>query len=91
MSENTLLKKVETLMDWQKLLDEAELEVSKLKEELKDEMDSRQVEELHVGNHVLRYQTIFSKRFQSQEFSKIHKELYDAFCAVTKSRRFSCN
>ena len=91
MSENVLQTKVKSLVEWQGILDEAEKEVNKLKDELKEEMDARSTEELRVGSHILRYKTIFSKRFQSKEFAKLHAELYEAFCSTISSRRFTCN
>lgn len=94
MSENErneLLKKVEELKSWEAVAKEAEAEVDKIKESLKEVMEIKNVNELHVGKWVLRYKEVFSKRFQSKEFCKLHQELYDAFCMVVGSKRFTCD
>ncbi len=89
MSKNDLICKIESLREWESLLEEAQAQVDTLKDELKYELTDRGVEELEVGQYIIRYTNVLSNRFDSSAFKKIYSDLYKAFTKQVASKRFS--
>ncbi len=89
MSKNEMICKIESLKEWENLLDEAQAQVEALKDELKFELTDRGVEELEAGQYIIRYTNVLSNRFDSSSFKKVYGELYKAFTKQVASKRFS--
>lgn len=89
MSINEMEKKIETLREWEALLEEAKSEVEALKDEIKAEMLSRNTEEMTAGKYICRWTSVISNRFDSTSFKKEHAEMYKQYTKQTSSRRFS--
>lgn len=78
------------LQEWESLLADAKEQVESLKDQIKQEMVNRQVEELDTETgYIVRYTTVISNRFDSTNFKKQHKELYTEFCKPTTTHRFT--
>ncbi len=56
---------------------------------IKEEMDSRETETLDLGNVIIRFTSVLSNRFDTTNFKKLHKDLYNEFIKQVSSRRFS--
>ena len=56
---------------------------------IKQEMIDREVQELNLGNMVIRFTEVISNRFNTTEFKKLHLSLYNAFLKEVTSKRFS--
>lgn len=82
-------KKIETLREWEELLEEAKAQVETLKDEIKAEMLTRDTEELTAGRYICRWTSVLSQRFDSTTFKKEHAEMYKQYTKQTASRRFS--
>lgn len=89
MSINEMEKKIETLREWEELLEEAKAQVETLKDEIKAEMLSRNTEEMTAGRYICRWTSVLSNRFDSTTFKKEHAEMYNQYTKQTASRRFS--
>ena len=89
MSTNEMEKKIETLREWEELLEEAKAQVETLKDEIKAEMLTRDTEELTAGRYICRWTSVLSQRFDSTTFKKEHAEMYKQYTKQTASRRFS--
>lgn len=89
MRKNELIAKIETLKEWEALLEEAQNEVNTLRDDLKAELTKRGVEELEAGQYIVRYTSVLSSRFDTTAFKKVYADLYKAFTKQTASRRFS--
>lgn len=70
-------------------MEEAKAEAEAIKDELKQLMLNRGVEELEAGEHIIRYTSVISNRFDTTAFKKAHNEIYKAFTKQTTSRRFT--
>lgn len=81
--------KIETLKEWEALLEEAKTQVESLKDEIKAEMLTRNTEEMTAGKYIVRWTPILSQRFDSTTFKKEHAEMYKQYTKQTSSRRFS--
>lgn len=89
MSQNELLAKVEELKSLEEFLAEVESEIETLKDTIKNQMLTEGVEEMIVGQHIVRWTTTLSQRFDSTAFKKALPEVYKAYVKQTTSRRFS--
>lgn len=89
MSINELESKIESLREWENLLNEASKEVEALKDALKAEMTARGVEEMEAGRYIIRWTSVLSSRFDSTSFKRELPELYGRFVKQTASRRFT--
>ena len=89
MSSIEIISKIETLKEWEALAAEAAAEIEALKDSIKKEMDTRGVEELEAGTHIVRWTTVLSNRFDTTSFKREHGDLYKAFTKQSTSRRFS--
>ncbi len=89
MSQNELLAKIEELKSLEELIKEAEQVAESIKDEIKNQMCSEDTEEMVVGNHIVRWTTTLTQRFDTTAFKKKYEELYRAFTKQTTSRRFS--
>lgn len=89
MSRNELIKRIEYLRELEDMEAEIKAEAENIRESLKTEMADREVEELVVGNYIVRWTSVLSNRFDSTAFKKVYGELYKAYTKQTASRRFS--
>lgn len=89
MSTNELEMKIETLREWEALLEEAKAEVESLKDEIKAEMLARDTEEMTAGRYICRWTSVISNRFDSTTFKREHAEMYKQYTKQTASKRFS--
>jgi len=89
MANNELLNKIEALNEWEALMEEAKAEAEAIRDSIKQEMLSRELEELECGQYIIRYQSIVSNRFDSSSFKKALPDVYQAFIRQSTSKRFS--
>lgn len=90
MSTNELLRNVENLIAAEALLEELKAEAEEIRNAIKAEMDSREVEELEIGGHVVRNTSVLTQRFDSKALKeKMGVDFYKMFTKQVASRRFS--
>lgn len=89
MSTNQITSKIESLLEWEKIMAEAKEEAEALRDELKQEMMARNTEELTAGQYVVRWTSVLSQRFDATAFKKTMPEVYRSFIKQVASRRFS--
>lgn len=89
MSTNQIASKIEALLEWEKIMEEAKEQAETLRDELKQEMMARNTEELTAGQYIVRWTSVLSQRFDSTAFKKTMPEVYRSFIKQVTSRRFS--
>ena len=89
MSTIEITTKIEALRDLEELIEEAKAEAETLRDEIKGEMMARNVEELSVGQFIVRFTSILSNRFNTTGFKRAYGDLYKAYTKQTASRRFT--
>ena len=89
MSTNQITSKIESLLEWEKIMAEAKEEADALRDELKQEMLLRNTEELSAGQYIVRWTSVLSQRFDATAFKKTMPEVYRSFLKQVTSRRFS--
>ena len=89
MSTLELSARLTQLQEWEQIANEAKAEAEAIKDAIKQLMLDRGVEELEAGEHIIRYTTVVSNRFDTTAFKKSYNEIYKAFTKQTTSRRFT--
>ena len=89
MSKNEMIKRIEYLRELEDMEAEIKAEAEMIRDSLKAEMADRNIEEMVVGNYIVRWTSVLSNRFDTTGFKKHYGELYKAFTKQSASRRFS--
>lgn len=87
--ELELASKIAQLEELEELIAEAKAEADKIKDELKEEMYKRNVEEMTIGKYIVRWTEVLSNRFDTTAFKKVFPSLYKDYTKEVASRRFS--
>lgn len=89
MNNKELIAKIETLNEWEAILEEAKAEVESLRDEIKADMAEKELEELDLGKYIVRWTPVLTNRFDTTAFKKVYGDLYKAYTKQVASRRFS--
>lgn len=89
MSKIELLAKIELLNKYEAMVEEMKAQADTIRNEIKAEMDARELEELIAGQYIVRYTSVLSNRFDSTAFKKVMPEIYQAYTKQVSSRRFT--
>ena len=89
MTKNEINEKIIELKKWEKDLKQTKSIVEALKEELKDELESRGVEELETDMFTVFYQKIVSDKFDTTRFKQENSVLYNYYLKENVTKRFS--
>ena len=89
MSTIEIQAQIESLRAIEELIEEAKSEAEALRDNIKQELLSRDVEELSVGQYIVRWTSVLSQRFDTTAFKKVMPEVYKAYTKQISSRRFT--
>jgi len=89
MSKIELLARIELLNKYEAMMEELKAEADTIRNSIKAEMETREVEELIAGQYIVRYTSVLSNRFDSTAFKKVMPEIYKAYTKQVSSRRFT--
>lgn len=89
MSTNQIMSKIETLLYWERIIEDAKEKAEVLRDEIKQEMVNRNIEELTVGQYIIRWTSVLTQRFDSTAFKKVIPDIYRAYTKQVASRRFT--
>ncbi len=81
MSKNEIIRKIEALNEWEALMEEAKAEA--LRDSIKSEMMAQDTEELIAGQHIVRWTSFRSNRFDTTAFKKVMPDVYKAYTKQT--------
>ena len=89
MNNVELNRKIDELNEWELLLEEGKAHAEALKDEIKEDLHEKNLEELNTGKYIIRWTSIVSNRFDTTSFKKRFGELYKQFTKPVESKRFS--
>ena len=89
MSKIELLAKIELLNKYEAMMEEMTTQADTIRNEIKAEMEARELEEMIAGQYIVRYTSVLSNRFDSTAFKRVMPEIYKAYTKQVSSRRFS--
>ena len=89
MSKIELLAKIELLNKYEAMVEEMKAQADTIRNEIKAEMETRELEEMIAGQYIIRYTAVLSNRFDTTAFKKVMPEIYQAYTKQVSSRRFT--
>lgn len=89
MSKIELLAKIELLNKYEAMVEEMKAQADTIRNEIKAEMESRELEKMIAGQYIIRYTAVLSNRFDTTAFKKVMPEIYKAYTKQVSSRRFT--
>lgn len=88
-TKKKLAEKVYRLKELEIQQDKTEREIEKIRNQIKHDMDQRDVEELTGDDWKISYKTVYSSRFDSVGLKEHNPELYETFKVPVEYRRLS--
>ena len=89
MSTIEIQAKIESLRALEELIEEAKAEAETLRDAIKQEMLSRDVETLEAGQYIVRWTSVLSQRFDTTALQRVMPEIYKAYTKQVSSKRFT--
>ena len=89
MTQLTLTHKIEELKEIEDMVKELEAEANAIKDCLKEELNDRGIEEMIVGDYIVRNTSCLVSKFNTKLFKEDYLDLYKAYLKQTSSKRFS--
>lgn len=90
MTTNMMIRKIETLNEVETMIEELKAEAEAIKDALKEQLTLNNVDEMQVGDYVVRYVDVLSSRFDTKRFKEaMGTDVYKAFTKEVNSKRFS--
>lgn len=84
------IKKLQAIEAQQKVLEEqAETLKAEIKAEIKADMESKGLDELETKNFIIRWKEIISNCLDGKALKAALPEIYNQYCKVSASRRFT--
>lgn len=89
MTKRVLINRARKIKELEAERTELEKRLEALKDEIKEELTVRGVDETEAGEYTVRYKDITSERFDSKAFKASYSNLYGQFLKTTTTKRFS--
>ena len=89
MDNKTINEKIVELRNFENEIKQMQEVVDSLKDELKNEMTARGVDELDTGTFKMSYKEVVSNRFDSKAFQKDNEVIYKAYLKERVSKIFT--
>lgn len=89
MDNKMINEKIVEIRNFENEIKQMQEVVDSLKDELKNEMTARGVDELDTGTFKMSYKDVVSNRFDSKAFQKDNEIIYKAYLKESVSKRFT--
>ena len=90
MTQITLAHRIDELNELEAMIDELKNEAETIRDQIKDEMAERNVDEMIVGDYIVRYIDVLSSRFDTKRFKvEMGESLYKEYTKEVSSKRFT--
>lgn len=89
MGERALQNRIMKLRELEAQQKALEEQAEKIRQEIKADMEAKQVEEMKAGSFVIRWKTILSSRLDGKALRAALPEIYNQYCKASESRRFT--
>ncbi len=89
MTERMIANRIKKLKELENQRAELDKQIEALKGEIKEDMNSKGLEEQKAGDYMIRFITVVQSRFDSSKLKKDNAELYSRYLKETSCRRFT--
>jgi predicted phage-related endonuclease len=87
--KETLNTMVRDYLDIESEIKSKQVVLDGIKDQIKEELEERGVEELSVGSSIVRYRNVLTSIFDKTAFKKKYEELYTLYLRQVQSKKFS--
>ena len=90
MTQISLLNKIEELNELEAMIEDIKVQAEAIKDDIKNEMTERNVDEMMVEDYIIRYIDVLTTRFDTKRFKEqLGEGLYNEYTKQVSSKRFS--
>lgn len=90
MTQIALTHRIEELNEIEEMIEELKAQAENIKDVIKNEMTEQNLEEMIVGDYIVRWVDVLSSRFDTKRFKvEMGEKLYKNYCKEVASKRFS--
>lgn len=90
MTQITLTHRIEELNELEASIEELKAEAETIRDQIKAEMSNQGLEEMIVGDYIVRWIDVLSSRFDTKRFKvEMGEALYKAYTKEVSSKRFT--
>lgn len=89
MTERRIERRLARLEELEAQIRELEKEADAIKDELKADMEAKDIEEMATSNHVIRWKEVATKRLDGKALKQAHPRIYAQFLKPSVTRRFT--
>lgn len=90
MTQITLTHRIEELHELEASIEELKAEAETIRDQIKAEMSNQGLEEMTVGDYIVRWIDVLSSRFDTKRFKvEMGEALYKAYTKEVSSKRFT--
>ena len=89
MGERALQNRIMKLREIEAEQKALEEQAEKIRQEIKADMEEKQVDEMQAGSFVIRWKTILSNKLDGKALKAALPEIYGQYCKPSASRRFT--
>lgn len=89
MNIEELTEKVRLFKQLDREASDLNTRIENIKNELKEEMTARGVDELKGEDWVITWKTVESKRLDQSLFKSAHPDIFEKFTSISESKRFT--
>ena len=90
MTQITLTHRIEELNELEAMIETIKAEAETIKDQIKAEMSDRGLEEMIVGDYIVRWVDVLSSRFDTKRFkTEMGEGLYKEYTKEVSSKRFT--
>lgn len=89
MGERALQNRIIKLQEIEAQKELLEKEAEKIRQEIKMELETKQVEELAAGPFMIRWKMVLSSRLDGKALKAALPEIYRQYCKSSTTRRFT--
>lgn len=89
MTERRIERRIQKLKDLETQIAELAKEADAIKEEIKKDMEQKGLDEIETRNFVIRWKEIVTQRLDGKALKAALPEIYNLYCKLSASRRFT--
>ena len=91
LGERAIENRIKKIKDLEAQKKKIEAEISALKDEIKEDMTEKGVDECQTKNFVVRWKKIVSSSFDSKKFKSENPDIYSLYLVQGSCKRFTIN
>lgn len=88
MTEEMLNEKIRALRQYKRAMEELQHNITAIEDEIKEEMRTRDVEQLMTGDHTVTWKKVASVRLDTKALKAERPEIYARYAVTSETRRF---